>query len=552
MKRLLKIVLPMVGRAGFLKYILLGILSGLFSFLFITFFTKVVGLFIAGKYTVVSKESILVFGLIILFFIWVRKTLSASIIALSQRLLWRLRKQILLLVLNANYKQLAGRKTQVRSTIFGDVYTLIDASTNLIGFCTSFILAIACLIYLATISLLLFVVTLGIASLGVMVYYISSAKNRKGFEKHRKLENKFHDSFVDILDGFKEIYLEPKIGRKIYHEKITKISEESYENSVKAFTGFLANQVIGQVLSYLLISSVLLYFSIILKISATGIISFVFTLQYLLSAIESVMVLLPGLMRARIAANNLMDLKKELEESHFSNPIADRYLTVNDFENITVRGLTFSYGEKTESFAIGPVNFDVRKGDIVFIYGGNGSGKTTFVHSLLGICQYSEGEICLNDLPVTRDNYPEYRTLFSVVFSDFYLFSELYAIEEIDSQKLTYYLQLFEIEDKVKIEGKSLSTTDLSTGQRKRLALVAALLEGKPVLVMDEWAADQDPYFRKKFYTVILPLLKTEGITIIAITHDDKYYHCADKIYKMEYGKLIEESQYIPEERFIS
>jgi putative ATP-binding cassette transporter len=101
---------------------------------------------------------------------------------------------------------------------------------------------------------------------------------------------------------------------------------------------------------------------------------------------------------------------------------------------------------------------------------------------------------------------------------------------------------MFELEGKVKIEGNTFSTTDLSTGQRKRLALIAALLEEKPVLVMDEWAADQDPYFRKKFYTEILPLLKQEDITIIAITHDDKYYNCADRLYKMDYGKLKEES----------
>jgi putative pyoverdin transport system ATP-binding/permease protein len=542
----------MIGRFGLAKYIGLGILSGLFGFLFITFLTRVVGLIIAGKYTTVSKEYVLIFILIIVSYIWIRKTLALSIIALSQKLLWNLRKQVLSLVLNANYNQLSGRKTQVRSTVFGDVYTLIDASMNIISFCTSLILAIACLVYLSTISWLLFLITLGIATIGAVVYHVSSAKNRAGFEAHRKLENRFHESFVDILDGFKTIFLEPRIGRKIYQEKIVIIGQESYKNSVKAFTGFMSNQVIGQILSYLLISSVLLFFSIYLKIPPADIVSFVFTLLYLLGAIEGVMVLLPGLMRARIAANNLMNLKNDLEEQHFNNPIPEKKYTKNEFQHIAARDLKFRYGNEEKSFGIGPVNFNIKKGESVFIYGGNGSGKTTFIHALLGICTPNEGEILLNDVPVTSENYPEYRTLFAVVFSDFYLFSELYAIDNFDEDRWNEYLRLFELEGKVKIENKRFSTTDLSTGQRKRLALIACLLEDKPVLVLDEWAADQDPYFRKKFYTVILPMLKEDDVTVIAITHDDKYYHCADKVYKMEYGQLVDENIYAEQERLIS
>jgi len=545
MKRILKIVLPMIGRGRLLKYIFLGLLSGLFSFSFITLVTRVISLIIAGNFKSISKEYIVIFVLTILFFIWIRRTLSLAIINLSQNISWDLRKQVLLSVLNANYHQLSTRKTQVRTAIFNDTYQLTDASLNIISFFTSLILGVACLVYLCTISFVLFCITLGIALMGATVYHISSSRTRRGFETYRKLENRFHDSFSDIMEGFKEISIEPRIGRNIYQRNICSIASDSFDNSVKAFTGFVSNQVIGQVLSYLLIASVLLIFSIKLNVRSSDIVSFVFTLLYLLGAIESVMVLLPGLMRAQIAANNLMNLKKELEEANYSNPIPEKYITKTEFDRIEVRGLEYSYGEEDKSFSIGPVNFDVKKGDTVFIYGGNGSGKTTFIHSLLGLCTPSGGEVILNGSLVTNENYPEYRTLFSVVFSDFYLFSELLAIDHVNTEKLNYYLRLFELEEKIVIENKKFSTTDLSTGQRKRLALVAALLEEKPVLVMDEWAADQDPYFRKKFYTEIIPLLKEEDVTIIAITHDDKYYNCADRVYKMEYGELIEEDIYI-------
>ena len=123
------------------------------------------------------------------------------------------------------------------------------------------------------------------------------------------------------------------------------------------------------------------------------------------------------------------------------------------------------------------------------------------------------------------------------------MFEKVHSFEDFDKEKASAYLKIFEIEDKVEMEEKGFSSIDLSTGQRKRLALIAALLEERPILVLDEWAADQDPHFRKRFYTEIIPMLKAEGRTILAITHDDAYYHCADELYRMEYGKLVRQQE---------
>jgi putative pyoverdin transport system ATP-binding/permease protein len=544
MKRVLDLVmlLPHVNKRQLLKYTFLGILSGLFSFLFINAVTLVVGLIIAGELTRVSIEYVILFTSTILLFIWTRGALSLAVIRLSQSLFWSLRINILSLVLKANYQQMVKGKVEVHAALVNDVNVLTNASMGIINFFTSVILAVSCLVYLLSISLILFGITLVIALIGVVVYHLSSGNDILNFRKARGLENKFQENFNAILDGFKEIYLEPKKGKAIFDQKIRNLATEAYINNTRAQTGFLNNQIIGQVLFYILISSVLLFFSIWLNIKASDTISFVFTLLYLLNSIEMVMILLPQIARANVASTHLLDLKKRLEDTNSSNLISETFLANEEFEGLSIRNLEFYYGEQDKSFGIGPVNFDVQKGEIVFIYGGNGSGKTTFIHSLVGLCMPSDGEIRCNGILINEKNYAGYRSLFSVVFSDFYLFNELLAIDKLDVEKWNYYLELFELEDKVKIEGKSFSTTDLSTGQRKRLALISALLEAKPVLVIDEWAADQDPYFRRKFYTEILSLLKEEGFTIIAITHDDKYYHCADKLYRMDYGKLVEES----------
>lgn len=542
MKWLLKIGAPYFTGWGLAKYVILGILSGLFGFLFISSVTSVIGMIIAGNFTTISKEYILIFISIILLFVWIRRTLSLAIVKLSQTLFWNLRKHILSLVLNANYQQLSGRKPQIRTAVLNDIYALTDTSLNIIQFTTSAILALSCLVYLFTISWVLFLITLFIALVGVAVYHLSARSTQDQFKRSRDLENGFQESLGSILDGFKEIYIEPKKGKFIYDHNIRNIADKSYANNMAAFTGFINNQITGQVLFYVLISAVLLFFSLFLNIKPGDTVSFIFTLLYLLSSIETIMVLLPGIARAKVAADHLSDLTKELAEADFNSRIPSKYITRDEFEQLTVQDLEYHYVGEDNPFAIGPINFELRKGEIVFIYGGNGSGKTTFLHSVLGLRIPSSGGIMLNDALVTADNYTYYKTLFSVVFSDFYLFHELVGIDSPDMEKWDYYIRLFELEGKVTIENNRLSTTDLSAGQRKRLALIAALMEDKPVLVMDEWAADQDPYFRKKFYTQVLPILKKEGITIIAITHDDKYYSCADKLYKMDYGKLIPES----------
>jgi putative ATP-binding cassette transporter len=535
-------MLPFTGRWTLAGNALLGVLSGLWNFLFIHQVTQVIGQVTAGTYTAVSPGVLLRFGLLIAAFVWTRRVLSLSVVKVSQALFWGLRKQIVAKVLHATYPQFAARRDKVHAVVVNDINTLTQASLTVVDFFTSLILAAACLCYMASMSGVLFGITLLTAAAGVGVYYAGSRKNAAEFERARKLEGQFLKHFHAILNGFKEMYMEPRKGQAVYADKITGVATEAYDNNVRAFSGFINNQITGRILFYVLLSAILLVFSVALGVTAGDTVGFVFTLLYLLGAIEMIMALLPGLVRARVAADHLADLRQELENARF-NPLPPGCPLGRDaFGEIAVQNLEFRYAEDGSSFGVGPASLEIRRGEAIFIYGGNGSGKTTFVNTVLGLNPPSAGEIRLNGVPVTGDNYTDYRTAFAVVFSDFYLFDELLGVAAPDPEKWTWYLHLFELQDKVSLTGRSFSTTNLSAGQRKRLALIAALLEEKPVLVLDEWAADQDPYFRKKFYTEIIPALKQEGIAIVAITHDDKYYHCADKLYKMDAGKLVAET----------
>lgn len=214
--------------------------------------------------------------------------------------------------------------------------------------------------------------------------------------------------------------------------------------------------------------------------------------------------------------------------------------------SLELRGVSYSPPPVagSEPFHLGPINLNIRQGDIVFIVGENGCGKTTLIKLLLGLYQPQSGEIRLNGEAVTDRLRDDYRQLFTTVFADYHLFDDLVQGNAGKSLDIaTQYLDRLEIAHKVSIKDGAFTTTDLSTGQRKRLALVNAWLEERPVLVFDEWAADQDPAFRRIFYTELLPDLKRLGKTIIVISHDDRYFDIADQLVRMKAGKVMTDLQ---------
>jgi putative ATP-binding cassette transporter len=193
----------------------------------------------------------------------------------------------------------------------------------------------------------------------------------------------------------------------------------------------------------------------------------------------------------------------------------------------------------TDEFQLGPVNLTLTPGELIFLIGGNGSGKATLVKLLMGLYEPESGEIRVDNKPVTMADRDDYRQQFSAVFYDFYLFERLFGIEAKDiddeSQK---YLDLLQLSHKLTVRNGNLSTIDLSQGQRKRVALLNAYLEDRPIYIFDEWAADQDPQFKQIFYYELVPELKSRGKTVIVISHDDRYYGLADRLITLESGTV--------------
>ncbi|SMF51575.1 putative ATP-binding cassette transporter [Azospirillum oryzae] len=210
------------------------------------------------------------------------------------------------------------------------------------------------------------------------------------------------------------------------------------------------------------------------------------------------------------------------------------------FSTIALDGATFRHAGRdgSGSFTVGPVDMTVERGSVVFITGHNGAGKSTLIHMLLGLYPIQRGTLSVDGVAVGPDSLAAHRDRFAVVFSDSHVTRQLYGAATLDDGFADELLDLLEMSDKVALDGRAFTTVDLSQGQKKRLALIAALLERKPVLVLDEWAADQSPYFRRKFYREIIPWLKARGITVIAVTHDDAYFDAADVQLQVDRGGI--------------
>ncbi|WP_143589701.1 cyclic peptide export ABC transporter [Thalassospira mesophila] len=205
---------------------------------------------------------------------------------------------------------------------------------------------------------------------------------------------------------------------------------------------------------------------------------------------------------------------------------------------IALRDLCFAYtgGVEGRGFALGPLNATFNRGEVTFITGGNGAGKSTMISLLTGLRVANSGGITLDDVHITDARLQAYRDNFATVFTDYHLFGELYGVNAVDPARAEALLEKMEIANKVKLVNHAFSTTDLSQGQRKRLMLITAMLEDKPILVLDEWAADQDPHFRKIFYETLLPELRDQGKIVICVTHDDRWFHIADRLYHLRDG----------------
>jgi len=299
-------------------------------------------------------------------------------------------------------------------------------------------------------------------------------------------------------------------------------------------------------LYYVLIGALLFAVSRFADVPKPALTGYVITALYLMGPLAGVLSSFSLFGRANVALQQIERLGMSLATGATEKCPVRGEDEKRNFKRLEFAEVSHSYyHEKDDShFALGPISLAFRPGELVFLVGGNGSGKSTLAKIVTGLYPPEAGAIRLDGELITDRNRDEYRQLFSAVFADFHVFPSLLGLErpDLDAQAREY-LAVLHLDHKVTVKAGAFSTTTLSQGQRKRLALLTAYLEDRPFYLFDEWASDQDPQFKHFFYTQLLRDLKAAGKAVLVITHDDKYFHVADRIIKLDYGQLAEEDR---------
>jgi putative ATP-binding cassette transporter len=378
---------------------------------------------------------------------------------------------------------------------------------------------------------------------GAVVYRLIVASAFQCLNLAREEEDRLFGYFRALTEGIKELKLHRNRRGAFLTRNVRETTETFQRHNVSAEVRFVAAQNWSHFLFFALIGLILFLLPEISQLSPKTLTGYVVTTLYLMGPLAGVMSSLSLFGRANVSLAKVEQLGVSLQEGETEVCPIDMSEKESTFENLELVNVTHSYHhEKDDShFSLGPINLRFRPGELVFLVGGNGSGKSTLAKIISGLYAPEAGEIRLDGKPVTDENRDDYRQLFSAVFADFYLFDNLLGLhsKNLDEQARTYLEQLH-LGHKVKVKEGVLSTTAVSQGQRKRLALLTAYLEDRAFYLFDEWAADQDPYFKDVFYTQLLPELKARGKTVLVISHDDKYFNVADRIVKLDYGKLAD------------
>lgn len=461
---------------------------------------------------------------------------------LGQGALYDLRMQLSRQILAAPLRHLEQLGPhRVLATLTDDVPAITGAVLIIPLLCINAAVVIGCLVYLGLLSWLVLLAVLGFMVIGILSYQLPIIRAMRSLRLAREDGDALLNHFRALTEGAKELKLHSQ-RREAFLSRVLEQTAASFRrHNVSGMTLYTAAASWGQALVFVVVGLVLFALPGVKAMDTHTLTGYAIALLYMMTPLQVIMNMLPNLGRANVAVQKVEELGLSL-----ATQAADSISTVQPepepaWESLQMVNLTHAYHREQEDgdFILGPIDLTFYPGELVFIVGGNGSGKTTLAKLIVGLYSPESGEIRFNGQPITNETREYYRQHFSVVFSDFYLFDTLLGLQtpELDRQAREYLTKL-QLDHKAQVKDGALSTTDLSQGQRKRLALLTAYLEDRPIYLFDEWAADQDPLFKDVFYLQLLPELQAKGKTVLVISHDDRYYHLGDRIIKLDYGKV--------------
>jgi putative pyoverdin transport system ATP-binding/permease protein len=435
-------------------------------------------------------------------------------------------------------------RAEIVAGITKETTTLTQASNSFAFAAQGGVLILFVAIYVAYLSLMAFALSVLIVGLAAVLFHAKTRQLALAQREAADWENRLYNRLMDLLDGFKEVRLNSARSQDLYLD-VTEVSRTAANIKIRTQAETFRRLVLLQSSMYALLGTIVFVVPVFSEtLGGASITKTVTALVFVIGACFGLVQTIPLLGAANAAANHVVQLEARLQAT-----IAVAQIGATQgprrFHEIEMRNVVFRYIDRSSDtvFQVGPVDFTLQSGELVFITGGNGSGKSTFLKVLASLYKPDAGEITFDGIRLNEETREAYRQLITAVFVDYHLFQRLYGIPEPDPAEVERLLALFRLEDKTRLNDREFDTLQLSTGQRKRLALIVSLLEKRPILLLDEWAADQDPEFRRKFYFDLLPALNRTGKTVVVITHDDRYLEELDlpaRRLRMDEGRFVE------------
>ena len=443
---------------------------------------------------------------------------------------------------------------KILATLTQDIQNITTACVQVPQVCTSIGVVIGCLVYLGSLSSKMLGILIVLLAVAVLSTKLLETRAKVFMKRAREDWDSVVKNFTALTDGMKELKLHRRRREAFFGSILATNVGRLRQNNTMTGTAYALLNGWGMVLYFVVVGLLIFILpSFDSRINRDELTGYAIAVLFMRTYVIALMVLLPYFAQGAVSLRKLEDLGLALSELRGDiDNYVDESTETRSFRTLELKSVTHSYYRDREDsdFILGPIDLTLHAGEAIWIVGGNGSGKTTLVKLLTGLYIPASGEIRLNDELVTDANRDQYRQNFSALFTDFYLFENLLGLSESDGQKgngeldasAEAYLNRLHLDRKVRVKDGKLSTLELSHGQRKRLALLTAFLEDRSIYVFDEWDSGQDPLFKKVFYLEVLPELKARGKTIVVISHEDRYYQLADRIIRLEFGKVEYES----------
>lgn len=432
-------------------------------------------------------------------------------------------------------------ESRIVAVLSQDVINLTNAQINFPAACINLAVLVGCLAYLGWLSLGLLAVVVVFLAIAVLTIRLPESYAGGQMRRARMEWDKLVANFHALLRGTKELQLHAGRRRGFLEGNLAQNADRYRRHNARSVNTYAFTNSWGQVLYFLLIGLLLFGVESFRPTDPAVLVGYTLTTLYLRGPMVSLLDIMPIFGRARISLKRIEELGLSLAPAEADPPAG---AALPPLHSLALEGVVHSYfSERDEKeFTLGPVDLTLRPGELFFLVGGNGSGKTTLAKVLTGLYAPTMGTVRIDGEAVDPMS-EEYRRHFSAVFSDFHLFEGLPGLRPVEGnfdRTVRQYLARLHLDHKVQVTNGVLSTTNLSQGQRKRLALLTAYLEDRPVYVFDEWAADQDPEFRELFYRTLLPELRDRGKAVLVISHDDRYFDLADRLMKLDRGQVVE------------